>query len=879
MRIPFVGLLMLVSGAAGLGWQFVWTEQLGSYLGHEMVSVLAVMAAFFGGLSLGAVALGQTLAKTRWPGRWYAALEGVILVWGAVLQWALPTIGNAATRWIGPQPSTVWHWCVAFALPLLLLLPATMAMGATLPAVERQLQAARSTWGGLYAANTLGAVVGVLGVVFGLVPWLGLRTTALVCCGLNGVCAAAAWWTWTRHPTIPEPAAFPSDPAPSLWSIRPKFSRLGVQLLCTGFLGVGYEVVTVRVLSQVTENTVFSYAIILAVYLVGTALGAAAYQRYCSTNVVTTTNATTANSASHDAMPNVALPPAYDTTQRLITGLAVSVLLCGVGLWWADRMSTIPVQWWGLSAGSALGGEALVACAALLLPAAVMGALFSHLCLQARARSHPLGRSLAINTAGAALAPVVIGMWAVPALGAAVCLVLLLLGYMALQPPSAWRQPLNCLPVVAALLWVAVAGPLRFITVPEGGDVLGYREGAMAAVSVVQDSAGVAHLHINNRVQEGSSAGSPIEARLALLPLLLHDNPTRALYLGLGTGFTAKVAATDPTLQVQAVELLPEVIDVVHHFQGAQPQEWSPPAQVVSADARRFIQSTSQRYDVIVSDLFHPARNGAGSLYTVEQFDAVRQRLAPGGLFCQWLAVHQMEVETLRSIVAAFVAVYPDGIAILASNSLDSPVLGLVARPQQPRFDLSAVQFRLSTFGNARGLQQARLTSAYDVLGSVLADSESLAQFAAGASVNTDDRPIVAHTAPWATYSAQTTPRERLLTLLDTLQAKTSTVLSTPAGPDARRVDAYWQTRTNYVRLGTTISPSADPARMLDQLQTPLLALLHSSPDFQPAMDALLALSAAIEQQDPQRSRDVRTQLQRVDPGNPRVVLALARLP
>ena len=674
----------------------------------------------------------------------------------------------------------------------------------------------------------------------------------------------AACLAWAKRPISVTTDASPSGWAPVVSRTHPRVSRLGFQLFFTGFLGVGYEIVTVRVLSQVTENTVFSYAIILAVYLVGTVLGAAAYQRHC-------TGTATA--------PDTTLSPAYDMTHRLLSVLAASVLLCGIGLWWADQLCALPARWWGQSASTALGGEVLVACAALLLPAAVMGALFSHLCLQARARAQPLGRSLAINTGGAALAPLAVGMLAVPALGAALCLVLLLLGYIALQPPKVWRRPLNFILVAAAPLWVATVGPLRFFEVPDGGALLSYRDGAMAAVSVVQDRDGIAHLHINNRVQEGSSAGSPVEARLALLPLLLHSGPTRALYLGLGTGFTAKVAAGDPALQVDAVELLPEVIDVVHLFQGLQPQDWSQPARVIAADARRFVQSTPEHYDVIVSDLFHPARNGAGSLYTVEQFEAVSLRLAPGGLFCQWLAVHQMEVDTLRSIVAAFLKVYPEGIAILASNSLDSPVLGLVARPQQPRFDPGAVQARLASFSNARSLQQARLTSAYDVLGSVLADSESLRQFAARAPVNTDNHPIVAHTAPWSTYAAQTTPRQRLLQLLDALQVKAPKVLSAPDRLDAEKLSAYWQARSDYVRLGTTVNPSADPSRMLDQLQKPLLELLQLSPDFQPALEPLLALSAAIRKQSPQRSRDVLTQLQHIDPRNPKIVLARAQQP
>ena len=209
---------------------------------------------------------------------------------------------------------------------------------------------------------------------------------------------------------------------------------------------------------------------------------------------------------------------------------------------------------------------------------------------------------------------------------------------------------------LAVVLAVAVlTPPLAFIEVPEGGRVLSYREGAMAAVSVVEDAEGVARLRINNRQQEGSSATLLTDARQALLPLLLHPQPRRALFLGLGTGVTASSAAEDPTLQVDVAELLPEVIQASAHFtQGFTAGSPNPRLHAVAADARRFVRVASVRYDVIVSDNFHPARSGSGALYTVEHFQAVRDRLTPEGLFCQWLPLHQLDLDTLRSIVRSF---------------------------------------------------------------------------------------------------------------------------------------------------------------------------------------------------------------------------------
>ena len=143
---PFVALalvLMLASGFAGLGYQIVWTQQSALWLGHEAAAVLAVVAAFFGGLALGALALGARIERSLHPARWYAACEALIAAWGLVLALLITPVSSGLLAWTGAQPSAAWQWSVAFVGTFLLLLPATAAMGATLPAMERVLGAWR----------------------------------------------------------------------------------------------------------------------------------------------------------------------------------------------------------------------------------------------------------------------------------------------------------------------------------------------------------------------------------------------------------------------------------------------------------------------------------------------------------------------------------------------------------------------------------------------------------------------------------------------------------------------------------------------------------------------------------------------------------------
>ena len=843
-------LLMFASGACGLVWQMVWTAQFGLALGHEIVAVLSVVAAFFGGISAGSFLLAHRLERSPNPGRWYAGLEALIGIWALLVAFLSPIVLPHLYQWIGAEPSAIWHWALAFFIPLITLLPATLAMGATLPAMERLLRPGDSqALGSVYAANTAGAMAGLLLAVFFFVPNLGLLSTSLVFAAVNASCALLALQFWggqfNRGSSLndSEPTSDPNM-AQSVDSytqlVTPQ--AVALRLFLTGLLGIGYEVLAVRVISQVTENTVYTYAILLAVFLMGTALGAVIIKRASLTLNVT-----------------------VERIDQAIGALIVSIFLGAISLWWADLSYALPARWFGQGVAAALAGESIAGMAAMLLPSMAMGALFTLLCCQAQQIRLPLGTAIGMNNLGSALAPVLVGILLLPYAGAKAVLVILIAGYLALRSIKSWNQPVGWAAVGALMLLTIFAGPLRFVDVPAGGRLITYREGVMAAVSVVADADGVARLHINNRVQEGSSASGQVETRLAQIPLVLHPSPRTALFLGYGTGYTANAAALDTRVSVKAVELLPEVIDSAGIFalkQGA-PASASPVA-TVAADARRYVQSTTDRHDVIVADLFHPARNGAGSLYTVEHFAAVKSRLEPGGLFCQWLALHQMDIETLRSIVAAFIQVYPNAVAVLASNSLDTPVVGLISRPNQPVWQVEAVRSRMTEMSPSmsKALKRAKLDDEFAVLGSIIAGPLALKDFVRGATLNTDDRPVVTHRAPWVSYSPQEAPRNRLSMLMQRLATHATDVIGPEQVADAARLEAYWAARAKYLAFGMAVRPNSDPQVMLKQLYLPLLDMVTISPDFRPAFDPLLALAEAVRETDPKLSAQVKSSLQ-----------------
>jgi spermidine synthase len=885
--------LMAASGFAGLGYQIVWTQQASLWLGHEAAAILAVVAAFFGGLALGAWVLGGRIEHSLRPWRWYIGCELLVAAWALVLTAGMPPMSRALLALTGVAPAAWWQWSLAFGGTFLLLLPATAAMGATLPAIERltacwvvdrvprgpKVPDAPGAPGGSggtdavpprrsiaahYASNTLGAVLGVLVTTFWLLPAIGLRLTAALCIGLNLACAAVAWYGLRprRSTVCPSGPPGPPSPAPQATghaAALPASARAGLAwlLFATGLLGIGYEVVVVRVLSQVAEDTVYTFALLLAVYLVGTALGAAAYQRHLTP--------TSPGSVEADTIAQ---------RNRLLLVLACACAAGSLSLWAAPWVLAASRDLFGGGMVAALAAEAMLAVLAFLGPTLVMGALFSHLCAQAAAAGIGFGRAIGLNTAGAGAAPAVFGIGLAPWLGAQAVLGLLAAAYLLLRREATGAPVKRGLPVALALSAAVLAPPLRFVDLPPGGRVLSYQDGILAAVSVVEDAGGVARLRINNRQQEGSSSSLRADARQALLPMMLHDGPRRALFLGLGTGMTAASAAREPGVAIDAVELLPEVVAASASFTRAVADGSQLKALTVTvADARRFVRTTDTRYDVIVSDNFHPARSGSAALYTVEHFQAVRQRLDSHGIFCQWLPLHQLDLATLRSIVQSFRAVYPQSWAVLASNSLSTPVLGLVARRDDGHFTLAALRRRLARADWPGGPAAFGLEDEWALLGSFVAGPAALARFAGTAPANTDDRPLVAYRAPRITYAPDSEPVTRLFDLLaafdqDRLAARE--VIGRDAdADDGQRLAAYWSARRGFLRVGRGVQPSADPQVMLQQVQQPLLQVLRLSPDFRPAYDPLLRMALALAPSQPDAARPLLAALMNVQPARP----------
>lgn len=737
MKTALLHLVFFLSGFAALGFQLMWTRIFSIGIGNELASVLAVVSAFFGGLALGSWLLDKRIFRSARPAYWYAALEGAIGIWGAFSPLTIPLANRVIFQLTGLESPDPWRWAVCFLVPFLTLLPATFCMGATLPAMERAVAAltvSHRPVPGLYSANTLGAVLGTFTSVFLLSPHLGYRKTIWLFAGMALICSLSAFGLAKRF-TAAGRTASRALPVPT------RFDNVFVTLFFTGLLGIGYELVCTRALSQFFEDSIFTYAILLMVYLLGTAMGAFLYKRFFS-----------------DA----------DFGKTLAVLLIALGFFCLAGTALLPSVEAVDVSIWkALGQGHAAQflGEALAAALIFFLPTVCMGATFSHLAQEAREKSLGLGRALAINTFGAGLAPFLFGILMLPALGIRASLIALGFGYLVLVRPfkiMAYGFAAAFLPLAAVLFL-----PFSPVSLPPGSHLLAFREGAMASVAVIEDENGGRNLTVDNRVILGGTQFMATERLKTHIPLLLHPHPENALFIGLGTGITFGTVVDYKSISADGVELDPVVVELLPHFAPYNRAPFEGKYRVYAADARRYVRATSNKYDLILADFFHPYRDGAATLYTLEHFQSIRSRLEPGGIFCQWLPLYQLDMVSLRIIIRTFLQVFPHAQAYLGNFNAEMSGLALIGGDAKAAYPSNWFAKRINDPDLAEMLGKEAISDAFRVPSFFLASQSDLEAIAGNAPLNTDNHPRVMYINPGFSKLKSFTSYGRLETLLD----------------------------------------------------------------------------------------------------------------
>jgi spermidine synthase len=734
--------LFAASGCAALIYEVVWFQLLQLVIGSSAVSLGLLLAAYMGGLCLGSAGFARVVSVRRHPLRVYALLEAGIAALGVIALFGVPLV---ARIYVAGAVSGLAGIVIRGVIAAFCLLPPTVLMGASLPALARSLETTPkgiSRLGLLYSANIAGSVFGCLFAGFYLLRVYDMGVATYTAAAINFAVAGLAYLLGNYVPHIPTT----SEPAPIVRS--PGRALVYATICLSGLTALGAEVVWTRLLSLLLGATVYTFSIILGVFLLGLWAGSGAGS-FLSRRV---RNPRMALAASQILLA-AAIAWAAFSIARLLPYWPVDPWL-SINPWFnfdLDLMRSLhailpATLLWGASFPLALAAAAAVG----EDPAQLSGAIYS------------------VNTLGSIVGALAFSLVLIPAVGTRSSETLLI-WLAAIAAAAAFlsvaRSPATFAAIAATLFaalglsatvsdvpWQMIAYGRRiapilsgeYATVDAQTQPLFVGEGINSSVVITQR--GDQRFFYVSGKSEASSA--PLDMRLQRmmghLPALLHRSPQSVLVVGFGAGVTAGSFVPYPEVRRIAIceleSLIPPASD---QFFGAENYHVLHDARthIIYDDARHYILTTPQKFDVITTDPIHPWVKGTSTLYSKEYYELVRNHLNPGGVVAQWLPIYESDEDTVKTELATFFSVFPD--ATVWSNYFqgDGYDLVLLGREDSSRIDVDAIDQRLHQSGYARvaaSLGDAGFHSASDLLGTYTGRAADLAPMIAGATLNDD---------------------------------------------------------------------------------------------------------------------------------------------
>lgn len=745
-RFPLLLLLLVGSGASCLIYEIVWFRALGLWFGSTVPAVATVLAAFMAGLALGNLLLGRVADRSADPLVLYRRLEVGIGLCALLVSLALleggGMLSSLARMVAGSGPLEP---LLRFAFVFVLLMVPTTLMGGTLPAVARATVSAGKQGravGAIYAANTTGAVVGVLLPDLLLIPTLGMWSTVLVGVVLNLVVVLLV------GPLLPCTVAPASEPKAGAAFIT---SPLAVALFAvSGFCAMGYEVVWSRLIQSMASGLVLSFSILLATYLAATAAG---------------------SWISRPLADRSRSPLVWAALGMVLTGLVAFLPIAFFGGWtdfqasWLVPDPGLRRPTYALLLARSVAGSLWIAG----LPCLLMGLVFPFLAAAAVPADAPgrgLGRLVAINTLAGVVGSVLAGFLLLPRIGAQASLLGLAslaatVGVVALLITARRRIALLAPGLLAAAL-LAVTGVVlpgdhllnSLLPSSPSTRVEKVIEGrtTMAAVTTHYQ---FDHPFYRELVTPGvSMSGTAYGMRrymglMGHMPLFFARDHERVALICYGVGNTARALLSHPDLGgLDIIDIAEEVLEEsawFAEFTAGDPLE-DPRVTTWVDDGRHHLLVTDLRYDVITSEPPPPNHAGVVNLYSREYYQVARRRLVPGGVLAQWLPVFQLSEPETRSMIAAFVAEF-EHTALVQGHRYQWILLGsdepLVVQPAawRARAAMPEVQRDLEDIGVLGSVDLAATFMLGDAgLRALVEDDEPLS----------DDRPLIQY--PFRSY-------------------------------------------------------------------------------------------------------------------------------
>jgi spermidine synthase len=745
--LPVLLILFIGSGCAALIYEVVWLQLLQLVVGSSAISLGVLLGTFMGGMCLGSYFLPRYIDAKHHPLRVYGFLELGIGTMGLLLLFGMPVVSNIYTA---ITHGSVWIRAIFAAI---CLLPPTLMMGATLPAIARWVRTSPQgvSWlGFFYGGNIFGAVIGSLSAGFYLLRVYDMAVATYVAVALN-VTVGVAGILLSRL-TSYEPVAAANDEPVTTAGARSVY----VVIALSGLTALSAQVIWTRLLSLTFGATVYTFSLILGVFLAGLGIGSSV-------------GASVARSASN---PRVALG-------------WCQMLLCGA-IAWAGYMLMQSMPMWPInpSITAALPGSSgmwfnfqldMARCFWVVLPGAVLwGASFPLALASVAAPGQDSGRLVggvyAANTIGAILGSVITGLIMVQTVGSQTTQMVLIVtsaiaGLILLAPVAAGESGKGRMQWAVTVLLILATGTAGLLArgVPKvspllvaygrysatwynQSNIIYVGEGLNAFVAVSELSSGVRNYHNAGKVQASSEPQDMrLQRMLGHLTHLIPKNPTNALVIGCGAGVTAGAVSIGPNVQhVTIAEIEPLVPRSVAEYFGQHNYNVVTNTKKVNIhidDARHFLLTTNQKFDAITSDPLDPWVKGAATLYSREFFRLVKEHLNPGGVVTLFVQLYESNPEAVKSEVGTFFEAFPNAVVWGNTNNGQGYDLVVMGQVEPTKINLDEMEAKLQSpqyAEVAQSLREIGFSSAVDLFATYAGTKADLTPWLADAVINTD---------------------------------------------------------------------------------------------------------------------------------------------
>ena len=734
--LPLLVALFVGSGCAALIYEIVWFQMLQLVVGSSAISLGILLGTFMAGMCVGSVMLSRVISARHHPLRVYALLELSIGIMGIVLLSVLPLIGKF---YIGAATHGLWGHLLRGLVCAFCLFPPTVLMGATLPAIARWTTSTRRgvSWlGFFYGGNIVGAVCGCLFAGFYLLRLYDVVIATYWAVALNIGVALIGYGLARRAEYVAlEP------PTRNLWIATAW--RVYVAIAISGACALGAQVIWTRLLSLMMGATVYAFSIILGVFLIGLGVGSSA-------------GAALSRSKRN---PNSALG-------------WCQLLLVGAIAWAAYALAQLLPYWTPGGTVAVRFQLDLLRCFVAIFPATVLWGMSFPLALAAastrdRDPGALAGSVYAANTAGAIVGALGFSVVVIALLGTQtaqrVLLVLSACGAALMFGRALWQARNRGRAVrsdrwvaitvgVALLVWHLPAPPPALIaygrSLLDWGDEAQYLyvgEGMNASIAVSELDTGVRNFHVSGKiVASNEPQDTRLQRMLGHLSALMHAKPRSVLVVGCGAGVTAGTFLLHPSVErIVICEIEPLIPPAAKAYFG--PENYAvlqdPRVEVVIDDARHYLVTTDEKFDIITSDPIHPWVKGAGALYSKEYFALCKKHLNPGGVVTQWVPLYESRTDAVKSEIATFFNEFSQG--TIWGNQDDGKGYDVVLLGTESPLiiDVDALQTRLDRDDHTEvwaSLDDVDLGSAVALLSTYAGRASDLAEWLADAEINLD---------------------------------------------------------------------------------------------------------------------------------------------